>query len=100
MKKMLVALLMVPLAALAQSEPTKPLVTVTKKVVCGDLTQLFKEIGEVKEIPFWAGSDKDSYYGLFVNEKTREWTLVQFNNEIGCVLGVGGKHTHIFLPNS
>ena len=100
MKKMLVALLMVPLAVLAQADSAKAPITSTKQVVCMELTQLFKEIGDAKETPFWAGSDKKSYYGLFVNEKTREWTLVQFNNDIGCVLGVGGNHTHIFMPNS
>lgn len=100
MKKMLAVLLMIPLAGLAQSDSEKELITSTKKIVCAELPQLLKELGDIKETPFWAGSDKNSYYGLFVNQQTREWSLIQFNNEIGCVLGVGGKHTHIFLPNS
>ena len=98
MKKLLAALLISPLAVLAQDQSST--VTSTKNVVCAKLPQLMKEIEAVKEIPFWTGTDKSSYYGLFVNQKTREWTLVQFNETIGCILGTGGSHRHIFVPNS
>ena len=100
MKNILAAALMVPAVVLAESDSSNSVTKHTKTVVCAATAQLMKEINGVKEIPFWAGKDKNSYYGLFVNEKTREWTLVQFNENVACVLGVGGKHTHIFVPNS
>lgn len=100
MKKLLAAILLSPLLVIAKDQSEKPPVTSSKSVVCTELPQLLKEIEGVKEMPFWAGSDKNSYYGLFVNQKTREWTLIQFNANVGCILGVGGKHTHIFVPNS
>ena len=30
-----------------------------------------------------------SRYSLFVNEETKSWTLIQFDDKIACVLGTG-----------
>jgi hypothetical protein len=37
-----------------------------------------------------------SRYSLFVNEETKSWTLIQFDEKIACVLGVGEASTRIF----
>lgn len=100
MKKLLAAVLLLPSIALSQQSKENKVITTTKKVVCAELSLILKELEDAKEYPFWVGADEGSYYSLFVNKKSKEWTLVQFNQDFGCIIGVGGQHTHIFLPNS
>jgi len=33
---------------------------------------------------------------LFVNEETKSWTLIQFDEKIACVLGTGENSTQLF----
>jgi len=54
---------------------------------------------DYKEKPIWIGIESDvamSKYSLFVNDDTKTWTLIQFDNTIACVLGTGGFSTYIF----
>ena len=76
-------------------------VTVQKPVECVDTETLFQGLISInyKEKPIWLGIQSDAplpKYSLFVNEQTKSWTLVQFDEKIACVLGTGGFSTHIF----
>jgi hypothetical protein len=54
---------------------------------------------DYKEKPIWIGIESDaamSKYSLFVNDDTKTWTLIQFDDTIACVLGTGGFSTYIF----
>ena len=87
MKYLLIALLAFPL--LAQAEIT----TLEKPVVCASTSELltaFKQ-SDFKEIPVWIGQQDSTYHSLFVNEKTKTWTFIQFNEELACVLGSGSN---------
>lgn len=44
---------------------------------------------DFKEVPSWAGKDENSRYVIMLNEKTKSWTIVQFNDQVACVLGSG-----------
>jgi hypothetical protein len=47
---------------------------------------------DYKEIPLWFGKETESKapnYMLFGNNETKSWTIVQFNNELACVIGAG-----------
>jgi hypothetical protein len=70
---------------------------VEKSVVCIDTPNLFKALSgsEIGEKPQWAGrsDEEDSNFILFVNTKTKFWTLVQFNDKVGCILGTGSRST-------
>jgi hypothetical protein len=47
---------------------------------------------DYEEIPLWFGKERTSKapnYMLFVNHETKSWTMIQFNNELACVLGAG-----------
>jgi len=75
-----------------------------KSVTCGPIVSIIEGLisEKYKEIPTWIGKDKEasSRYSLFVNEKTGAWTLVQFGNEIGCILGLGTDSKNIIpKPN-
>lgn len=80
---------------------TAQTVTVQKPVECVDTELLFRGLlgSNYKETPVWIGVEPGaavSKYSLFVNEQTRSWTLIQFNEVTACVLGTGEGSTRIF----
>ena len=76
-------------------------VTVQKPVDCVNTETLFQGLigSDYKEKPIWLGIQSDASlpkYSLFVNEQSKSWTLVQFDEKIACVLGTGEASTQIF----
>ena len=76
-------------------------VTMQKPVECADTEILFRGLigSNYTEKPIWMGVESGatlSRYSLFVNEKTKTWTLIQFDDKIACVLGTGENSTQIF----
>ncbi len=72
---------------------------VPKSVVCLETPDLLKAISgsEIGEKPQWLGKSEaeDSNFVLFVNAKTKSWTLVQLNEKIACILGTGSQSTDV-----
>ena len=72
--------------------------TINKPIVCEEtsvvLTTLFS--GDYQEFPIWMGSGENSRFSLFANEKTKSWTLIQYDEKIACVLGVGTQYRMVF----
>jgi hypothetical protein len=76
-------------------------VTVQKPIECADTATLLRGLSgsDYKEKPIWFGIEPGvtvSRYSLFVNEETKSWTLIQFDEKIACVLGTGENSTQIF----
>jgi hypothetical protein len=76
-------------------------VTVQKPVECADTATLLRGLSgsDYEERPIWWGIEPGataSRYSLFVNEETKSWTLIQFDEKIACVLGTGENSTQIF----
>ena len=76
-------------------------VTVQKPLECADTATLLRGLSgsDYKEKPIWFGIEPGvtvSRYSLFVNEETKSWTLIQFDEKIACVLGTGENSTQIF----
>ncbi len=97
MKKILALLLLVPGFSLAQ-EP----IVADKSVVCSQTKVVLEALREIyKEEPIWLGKGNDrSRYSLFVNPKNGAFTLLQFNDEIACIIGVGESSINIPIkPN-
>jgi hypothetical protein len=91
--KKLALFLLVPSFVWAQGSTT-----VEKPVVCNWTSVVLDTLREkYQEEPVWLGKDAKSQYTLFVNQKTGAFTIVQFNNEIACILGAG--ESSINLPN-
>ena len=65
--------------------------TVEKPVFCSDVKSMIEFLSgeEYREVPAWVGKDEKSKYVLMSNEKHKTWTLVQFNDQVACVLGAG-----------
>jgi hypothetical protein len=72
---------------------------VNKSVVCMETPDLLKAISgsEIGEKPQWVGKSEaeDSNFVLFVNTKTKSWTMVQLNEKIACILGTGLQSTDV-----
>jgi len=76
-------------------------VTVQKTLECASTPALIQGLqgSAFKEKPIWWGIQADSpasRYSLFVNDETKTWTLIQFNETIACVIGTGEASTLIF----
>ena len=90
-------LLVVSVIGIVAAQP----VTVQKPVDCVNTETLFQGLigSDYKEKPIWLGIQSDAplpKYSLFVNEQTKSWTLIQFDEKIACVLGTGEASTQIF----
>jgi len=91
---LLLALLVVGLVVAQTVTVQKPLTCAPTSEVVGTL------IGkDYKERPIWMGvepSTPPSRYSLFVNDETKTWTLIQFDEKAACVLGTGEASTELF----
>ena len=90
MKYILIFLALFTSAAYAQPSTTK------KEVYC-DKTEILIPVikgKDFQEVPIWfgKGDGKAPNYSLFVNSETRSWTIIQFNNELACVIGSGESY--------
>ena len=85
MYKFILGVLLLP--AIATAQP----VTVEKPVPCEKTKTVIDALlkSDYKEQPIWIGSDEQSRNSIFANEKTGSWTLIQFNEQIACILGAG-----------
>lgn len=92
MRKFLLGVLLLPAFVVAQP------VTVEKPVICDKTEKVIDVLqkGRYKENPIWIGTDDQSRYALFVNERTKSWTMIQFNETIACIIGVGEGSRVIF----
>lgn len=71
-----------------------------KPVVCADPKTVFEGLtADSEEQPFWSGSSNNTKFILFVNTRTKTWSLVEYNDKTACVLGVGERSTQIFFGN-
>jgi hypothetical protein len=55
-------------------------------------------INNYGEKPVWSGEDirDGSGYMMFENIKEKSWTLIKYNKEVACVLGVGAASRSMF----
>ncbi len=76
--------------------------TVNKPVVCSDVKSMIEFLSgeEFKEVPTWVGKDESSKFILMANEKAKTWTLVQFNDQVACILGTGTDGLILRLKSS
>ena len=89
-----ILILIVPL--LASAEPTQ----INKPVICDSTLLVFQALVEqAGEKPIWVGrgDGKDtSRTVILADEKTKSWTIVQFDKNMACILGSGVGNQLIF----
>jgi hypothetical protein len=85
MLKLLLTLTLLTTAAHAQ-EPIK----LEKTVVCHNAEQVLDNLNKThKEVPLWGGHLPQSNVAVFVNPKTKTWTIVQWNEVVACIIDSG-----------
>jgi hypothetical protein len=72
-----------------------------KPLICDETSRVLTLLSgaDYKEKPIWWGMEPNAplaRYSLFVNEETKSWTLIQFDEKMACVLGAGGSSTEMF----
>ena len=61
-----------------------------KAVACSqDIKVVEATINEYKERLFWVSKLESTVIALFVNHKTKTWSLLQWNERIACVIDAG-----------
>ena len=99
MKKSAVAFLFCLISTIANAQIGPQFVQIPKMVLCGPAAIVFKGLADkdVNEQPLWIGKDdaEKSDYALFLNEKTKAFTLIQYTGTTACILGIG-YHSEIF----
>ena len=67
--------------------------TTKKEVYCDKTSTLIPILKgkDFEEVPIWfgKGEGKTPNYSLFVNQETKSWTIIQFNNDVACAIGSG-----------
>lgn len=77
--------------SVANAQPVK----IDKPVVCDKTDTVFAVLKEkFQETPVWGGNNSgdQTSYALMLNSETRTWTLLQFNTETACILGIGNDY--------
>ena len=98
MKTSITAFLCCLISSIAYAQPFQT----TKPVLCDESKKLISALNEQwNEKLQWSGNDgaNNSKYGLFVNEKTGTWTLLQLTPEVACIIGVG-DNSKLFLGSA
>lgn len=94
MKALLASVLLLPVLAVAQQD----YVIVEKQVVCGETKKVLEELFvDHREVPVWMGDEPNSRYSLLINEKNNNWTLIQFDEVIACVIGAGTDSREVLV---
>lgn len=78
------------LFALSTTTSAQEVVNLQKPAVCMETTLILNQIVEdYQELPLWGSKLPQSNIAVFVNHTTKTWTLVQWNENLACVLDTG-----------
>jgi len=96
MKKTIIALFLC--ISTTVSAQTLQLFELTRQMRCAPVEALIAHLMEAYgEKVVWVGKDRNNgtYVSLYKNEATGTWTMIQYDNRTGCVLGAGELGTPI-----
>lgn len=51
---------------------------------------------DYKETPMFHGQSESIQYVLYTNDKTGGWTMIAYQDGLGCIVAAGKRHTQIF----
>lgn len=78
------------LPAVSSAQP----VAIDTKILCNETKIVLAEIAksEYRELPLWVGEtsrQSKTKTAIVANEKTRTWTLIQYNEDVTCIIAIG-----------
>lgn len=84
--KILLTLALFASTTISAQEPIK----LEKTVFCLNTEQVLNNIlNKHKELPLWGATLTNSNVAIFVNPQTKTWTLLQWNENLACVVDMG-----------
>jgi len=92
MRMLALTLLFCSYSSIANAQPSAQL---NKPVTCNTLNTVVEQLsGIYGEEPHWNGLGAYTKYIMFVNPKTRAWTLVEYSDTgMACIIGAGENST-------
>ncbi len=99
-----VAFLFCLTSTIANAQSGSNIVEIDKTVLCSSTRSMLETLNkpDIQEIPIWVGQsdDQKSNYTVFMNTKTGSFTVLQFNPEWACILGMGERSYQINLDKT
>ena len=90
-------LLLLALCATAQAQQTQQ--TLQKTVDCAPTQLVLKNLQrKYGEQPLWGAQVQHTTVAVFVNQQTKTWTLIQFDENLACVLDTGTHYVLVTGP--
>lgn len=79
-----------PSSANSTDPGSQIVIPLTKTVNCTELLPLLTYLKtELGEVPVWGGKNKDVGFILLENSTTKTWTMIEFQSNVACILGMG-----------
>jgi hypothetical protein len=88
MDKIVMAFLFCLTSSIANAQE---IIDLTKPMKCSEPQTVMNYFVNIhKEIPIWVGkSVHNSHITLLMNNETRSWTMIEYDDNLACVLGAG-----------
>jgi len=68
-----------------------------QRIWCFDQRAVMEVLArDYKENPIFHGESERINYVLYTNDKTGGWTMIAYQDGLGCILGAGKKHSQFF----
>jgi len=90
-KTFLIILASIFLMFLIENKAHSEVFKTKKDIICATLPEMEKAISEWEEKEVWTGfSPKEkTLYTFFYNVENKTWSIIQYNNEVSCIVGFG-----------
>lgn len=64
---------------------------INKEVVCSSLSEMSSALSEWKEKEVWTGysPEEKNLYTFFYNQESKSWSIIQYNDNVACLIGSG-----------
>lgn len=68
-----------------------------QRIWCFDQQAVIEVLSrDYKESAIFHGESDNINYVLYANDKTGGWTLIAYQDGLGCIIAAGKKHTQLF----
>ena len=92
--KHMIALIALGFFTVAQAQEGRPF---NQRIWCFDQRAVIEVLSrDYKETAIFHGESDNVQYVLYANAKTGGWTMIAYQDGLGCILGAGKKHTQFF----
>ena len=94
--KIILAFLFVTSSGISWAQEGKPL---NHRIWCFDQKAVVEVLSrDYKETAIFHGESESVHYVLYANEKSGGWTMIGYQDGLGCIMAAGKKHTQFFGP--